>query len=280
MTRNRHAAQTITAIIAVMTIMATAALPLSAEKPVKDSGKKVEAPRTPQVEVTRTESPGNSSDKETQSTTREKTSLLSLFLKGGLFMWPILLCAAIATGISIERFIFYRRSKMNAPERVNELIQTIRSNDLSSLEKLSENSETGISRVVLKGLDLKGQPHDQIDRALSSTGTLEVANSEKGLNILSALGNIAPMIGFLGTVSGMINAFSSIASADQVSPRLVAGGIEEALLTTAFGLVTAIPILAVYNYFVHRVDLFVLDMERVSAELLGKLTKTGRGGKK
>ncbi len=280
MTRNRYPARTLAAIIAVMMIATTAALPLAAEKNVTTPEKKVEAKDADRAGATAAEPAAEAPDDASSGTTGEKTSLLGLFLKGGLFMWPILLCAAIATGISIERFIFYRRSRMNAPELVDDITRSIHAGDLSSLEKLCAQNETGISRVVLKGLDLKGQPHEQIDRALSSTGTLEVANFEKGLNILSALGNIAPMIGFLGTVSGMINAFSSIASADQVSPRLVAGGIEEALLTTAFGLVAAIPTLAVYNYFVHRVDLFVLDMERVSAELLGKLTKSGRGGKK
>ncbi len=211
---------------------------------------------------------------------KEDTSLLRLFLKGGIFMWPLLLCAAIAMGITIERMLFYRKSKMNSPEFISDLTEAMRSGDLASVEDLCEKNGHSITRVLMKGLELKGHPHDQIDRALSTAGTLEVATFEKGLNILSALGNIAPMIGFLGTVSGMINAFSSIASADQVSPRLVAGGIEEALLTTAFGLIAAIPTLAVYNYFVHRVDLFVLDMERVSSDLLGKMTYSKKGRRK
>ena len=93
------------------------------------------------------------------------------------------------------------------------------------------------------------------------------------LNILSAIGNIAPLLGFLGTVSGMISAFQSIAAADQVSARLVAGGIYEALVTTEAGLIVAIPLLAFYNYFVHRVESFVAEIERLASDIVEKLVR-------
>lgn len=201
----------------------------------------------------------------------DSISLYRIFRKGGPFMWPILLFAAIAMGFIIERFIFFKRAKLNPREFIEELEDTILNGNLSSIEKSCEGNDTIISKIIQKGLKVKKMGYDQVERALSVAGSIEVATLERGLNILSALGNIVPMLGFLGTVSGMISAFSNIAAADQVNARLVAGGIEEALLTTAAGLIVAIPTLAFYNYFVHRIDGFIADIERLSSDILEKL---------
>lgn len=197
--------------------------------------------------------------------------LYDWFKRGGLFMWPILLAAALAMGLIIERFLFYKKAKLKPAEFLEEINQALDSGCIDDVITLCREKEMVISRVLLKGLNLRKLGLDHVEKGISAAGSIEVASLEKGLSVLSAIGNIAPLIGFLGTVSGMITAFQSIAAADQVSARLVAGGIYEALITTEAGLIVAIPVLAFYNFFVHRIETFVADIERISSEIVEKI---------
>ena len=203
--------------------------------------------------------------------TETSTSLFDLFKKGGPFMWPMLLFAAVALGFMIERFIYFRKARLSPREFIYELENTIENSDLDTVEKLCRESSYTMSGILIRGLRLKNLGIDRVEKSFSVAGSIIVAELERGLSVLSSLGNLAPMLGFLGTVSGMISAFSDIAAADQVNARVVAGGIEEALLTTAAGLVVAIPTLLAYNYFVHRIEIFISDVERVTADILEKM---------
>jgi biopolymer transport protein ExbB len=197
--------------------------------------------------------------------------LFDWFKRGGLFMWPILLAAALAMGLIIERFLFYKKAKLKPAVFLEEINQILEKGSIDDVIALCKEKEMVISRVLLKGLNLRKLGLDHVEKGISAAGSIEVASLEKGLSVLSAIGNIAPLIGFLGTVSGMISAFQSIAAADQVSARLVAGGIYEALITTEAGLIVAIPVLAFYNFFVHRIETFVADIERMSSEIAEKM---------
>ena len=212
------------------------------------------------------------SDNEIKTVSRN--NLYTLFKKGGPFMWAILLFAAISMGFIVERFIFFKKAKLNPREFIEDLENCIINEDFDIIEKKCRKNNFIISKIIERGLRVKEHGFEQVEKAFSIGGSIEVATLEKGLNILSALGNIVPMLGFLGTVSGMISAFSNIAAADQVNARLVAGGIEEALLTTAAGLIVAIPTLAFYNYFVHRIEVFIADVERLSSDILEKMVVT------
>jgi biopolymer transport protein ExbB len=203
--------------------------------------------------------------------------LYEWFRRGGIFMWPILLCAALGMGLIIERFIFYKKAKLNPREFIEEFDSVLKSRTIRDAENLCAEKKMVISRILLKGLKLRSLGLDHVEKGISAAGSIEIASLEKGLSVLSAVGNIAPLIGFLGTVSGMITAFQSIAAADQVSARLVAGGIYEALITTEAGLIVAIPVLAFYNYFIHRIEAFVADIERISADIAEKFL--GEDGK-
>jgi len=227
------------------------------------------------IPVTENKKKSNNEDKPAEIKNKTSVSLIDLFNRGGLFMWPILLFASIAAGFIIERFIFFKKSNLNPAEFIEELESTITENDLSTVDELCKNNNYIISKIILKGLKLKDHGIERVEKAFSVAGSIQVASLEKGLNILSALGNIVPMLGFLGTVSGMISAFSDIAAADQVNAKVVAGGIQEALLTSAAGLIVAIPTLFFYNYFVHRVDIFVSDIERLSADVIEKMIEDG-----
>ncbi len=207
-----------------------------------------------------------------EKTSEGKTQFLyDWFRKGGIFMWPILLCAALAMGLIIERFLFYRKAKLKPGEFIEQINNKLANGTIEDVVNLCKENNLVISRVLLKGLKLRKLGLDHVEKGIAAAGSIEIASLEKGLSVLSAIGNIAPMIGFLGTVSGMITAFQSIAAADQVSARLVAGGIYEALITTEAGLVVAIPVLAFYNFFVHRIETFVADIERIAADIAEKL---------
>ncbi len=194
--------------------------------------------------------------------------LFDLFIKGGIVMWPILLLAAVGTGFIIERFIRFKKANLNPREFIEDIEKTTAAGSIDDVESLCATQNLTLSKIILKGLKLKSLGYDHVEKGISIAASIEVASLERGLNIISAISNIAPLMGFLGTVSGMIKAFGNIVAADQVNARLVAGGIEEALLTTAFGLIVAIPLLIAYNYFVHRIDSFVADVERLSADIL------------
>jgi biopolymer transport protein ExbB len=200
-------------------------------------------------------------------------SLWALFKKGGPFMWPILLMAAFGLAFIIERYIHFARAKLSSREFMDQISRTIATGDMKAVEDLCESKDNKISRIITKGLQLKNLGYERVEKTFSVVASIEIASLERGLSVLSALGNIVPMLGFLGTVSGMINAFSEIAKADQVKASLVAGGIQEALLTTAAGLIVAIPTLIFYNYFVHRIDIFIADVEKVSTDVVENLVK-------
>jgi len=215
--------------------------------------------------------PAKNEAAEVTSSQGKAQFLYDWFVKGGIFMWPILVCAALAMGLIIERFLFYRKSKLKPGEFIEQINSKLADGTIDDVVSLCRENDFVLARVLLKGLKLRKLGLDHVEKGIAAAGSIEIASLEKGLSVLSAIGNIAPMIGFLGTVSGMITAFQSIAAADQVSARLVAGGIYEALITTEAGLVVAIPVLAFYNFFVHRIETFVADIERISADIAEKL---------
>lgn len=188
-------------------------------------------------------------------------------------MWPILIFFGIALGFIIERGIYFGGRSLGTAEFIDDFEKIIAEQDFKAVEEFCEGRKEAAALIVKKGLQVRQAGIDRLEKAFSVAASLQVSALERGLNVISAMGNIVPMLGFLGTVSGMISAFSKIAAADQVNARLVAGGIQEALLTTAAGLIAAIPALFCYNYFVHRIDVFVAGVERVTADIVEKMIK-------
>jgi len=251
-----------TLTILFLILLSLNSIPLTAQSSNSDAGSK-EA-----VENALDQSAGV---EENNEPVRIKQSLYTLFRKGGPFMWPILLFAAISAGFIIERGITFRRMKIPGREAIDDLEKNIEKGTVSSVETFCSSADNLAASVLLNGLKHRKSGIERVEKSLSVAGSAKVATMERGLNVISALGNLTPMLGFLGTVSGMISAFADIAAADQVNAKIVAGGIEEALLTTAAGLVVAIPTLLAYNFFCHRVDIFVSDTERLSGLLIEKI---------
>lgn len=201
--------------------------------------------------------------------------LIDMFLKGGLVMWPILACSIIAVAISIEKFLVIRKSKINVPAFSIKIRGILKKKDVPSAMGYCMEEKSPIANIIRRGLKKIKFGRRRVLEAIEVAGKQEISKLEKGLSTLATVAGAAPMLGFLGTVTGMITAFMKIQELQgSASPSDLASGIWEALLTTAFGLFVGIPALAMYNYFVSLINKIVLDMERVATDVLDVLDET------
>ncbi len=196
-------------------------------------------------------------------------NLLDIFLKGGFIMWPILLSSIIGLAVSIDRFIMLRKAKINVPAFMVRIRGFIKKKDISGAISYCMQEKSPVANIVRKGLKKYKYGHDRVKDAIENAGSQEVSKLEKGLSVLASVAGIAPLLGFLGTVTGMIQAFMTIQDlAGAANPSDLAGGIWEALITTAFGLIIGIPALALYNYFLGSVKKLVGEMETVANDVI------------
>lgn len=201
--------------------------------------------------------------------------LIEMFLKGGLVMWPILICSIIGLAITIEKFIVIRKSKINVPAFSIKIRGILKKKDVASAMGYCMEEKSPIANIIRRGLKKIKFGRRRVLDAIEVAGKQEISKLEKGLSTLATVAGAAPMLGFLGTVTGMIAAFMKIQELQgSASPADLASGIWEALLTTAFGLFVGIPALALYNYFVSLIKKIVLDMERVATDVLDVLDET------
>ncbi len=196
-----------------------------------------------------------------------------LFVKGGNFMWWLLAAALLGLVFMIERLWTLNRAHVNTRKLIGTVITTLRNDGVQAAGEECQKVRGPIAAILYSGLQKADRGPDAVEKAITTAGTIEMAFLERGLIWISSVSTIAPLIGFLGTVSGMINAFEAIATSDTVNAQLVAAGISEALITTATGLVLAIPTSIAFNYFVSRIDRFVIEMEEASAELVEELIR-------
>ncbi|MBS3945271.1 MAG: MotA/TolQ/ExbB proton channel family protein [Melioribacter sp.] len=203
--------------------------------------------------------------------------LLSIFVKGGIIMYFILASSIVAVAIAIEKFIVLKKAKVNVPAFLIKLRALIKKKDLEGAISYCMQERTPVSNIVKKGLKKIRFGHQRVVEAIESAGRQEISKLEKGLSILASIAGIAPLLGFLGTVTGMIGAFMKIQELQgSANPADLAGGIWEALITTAFGLIVGIPALAFYNFFVSKINKLVVDMERISTDLIDVLDDTSK----
>jgi len=199
------------------------------------------------------------------------TYLQEKFVQGGTFMWPILIVLVLGLGFSFAKIWSLSRSSMNTKKFIIDVKEKLTSGGVSEAMKLCENTRGSIASVFHAGLLRADEGVEAAEKAIMTYGAIEMSFLEKGLIWISLFISVAPMLGFTGTVMGMIGAFDDIAAANQMSPAIVASGISEALLTTLFGLIVAIILQFFYNYFVSKVDKIVGDMEESSIELIDSL---------
>jgi biopolymer transport protein ExbB len=202
------------------------------------------------------------------------TDTFSIIFEGGILMWPIMICSVVALAITIERFWTLRRATIDTREFMDTMRTVLRQNRIQETIKICDDTDGPIARILKAGLLRHKRSKEDIREAIEDAGHLEIPRLERYLSALATCANIAPLLGLLGTVAGMIQSFTVIRHLQgQVNPSDVAGGISAALVTTAAGLSVAIPTLVVYNYFVSRVDNMILEMEISSSELVELLTK-------
>lgn len=197
-----------------------------------------------------------------------------IIFKGGILMWPIMLTSIVAMAITIERFITLRRARIDTREFMDTMRQVLRQNHMQEAIELCDQTDAPVARILKAGILKHNRSKEDIREAIDDAGHLEIPRLERYLSALATCATIAPLLGLLGTVAGMIKAFAQIQYKEgQVNPSDLAEGISNALVTTAAGLTVAIPILVLYNYFVSRVENMILEMEISSSELVELLTK-------
>ncbi|GIV62470.1 MAG: flagellar motor protein MotA [Rhodothermaceae bacterium] len=197
--------------------------------------------------------------------------LVQRFNEGGEFMWPILIALIVGLAIAFERIITLNRADINTRKFIVKVKQALEEGGISAAEEVCANTRGPVASVFQAGLLRHDEGIEAVEKAVVSYGSIEMSFLERGLVWLSLFIALAPMFGFLGTVVGMVAAFDAIEQAGDISPSLVAGGIKIALLTTVFGLISAIILQFFYNYIVSKIDRIVVDMEEASIELIDSL---------
>ncbi len=202
----------------------------------------------------------------------ETISVLELAMKGGPVMIPILLCSVIAVYIMIERYFAIRKATKDEPGFMNNIRDYISNGNVEAAKALCRNTTTPVARMVEKGIARIGKPLGDIEKAIENVGNIEVVKLEKGLSLLGTCAGAAPMLGFLGTVSGMIRAFYNMSKAGKtVEISVLSGGMYEAMVTTVAGLIVGIVALVGYNLLSAMVQKAVYKMENTSIEFLDLL---------
>ena len=193
---------------------------------------------------------------------------------GGILVWPILLVGFVALIFSLERLLFLSRVKSNTDKVMGRIIQLVAAGDFQSSMELLENKKGPVFRVLAAGLGARKMARDVLENVLEEAILKELPRLEKFLPTLQVLAAIAPLLGLLGTVTGMINTFQVITVYGAGDPRMMSGGISEALITTKLGLTVAIPIILLHTWFARRVDVIIGDMEEKSISLSIALQRT------
>jgi biopolymer transport protein ExbB len=205
--------------------------------------------------------------------------MVEYFVDGGAFMWPILILLIFGLMFALERFYSLMMSSINSKKFFAEVKDTLNTDGVDGALELCNKTRGPVAEVFHAGLSRSHRGLDEVEKAIQNAGTVEMSFLEKNMIWLNLVVTVAPMLGFTGTVAGMISAFDSIEAANNISPAVVAGGISQALLTTAFGLIVAIIIQLLQNFFVSRIDRLVLDMEENSMQLVDHLYEMEIGKK-
>ena len=194
--------------------------------------------------------------------------MVQLFIDGGGFMWPILVIFIIGLVFVLERLYHLFKGLSSNEEFAYEIAQEIKSSGIESAKTKCDGSEGPVANLCLAALDRAGFGSKDAEDALDSSGSIEMASMEKNMTWISLCIATAPMLGFLGTVWGMIQAFNDIKMANDISPAVVAGGISVALLTTAFGLVVAVVLQVFQNAVLYIIDNQIVTLQKSTTSIL------------
>lgn len=195
--------------------------------------------------------------------------LIDLVFKGGIMMIPIFLLSILGVYVFVERLRTLKQAMASPDEFMGQIKENVLAGDLSAAKVLSAQSDTPMGRMISKGLNRIGSSLKNIEASIENVGRIEIYKLERNLSLLATIAGAAPMLGFLGTVMGMISAFMSIAQEEgAVSPKMLSAGIYEAMVTTAAGLVVGVLAYLAYNFLVTRMQKVIHSMEYSSIEFI------------
>jgi len=206
-------------------------------------------------------------------------TVMEIFREGGPVMWPLLAFSILGVVFIIERLLALRQAKIN----VNEFLAKIRKSlivnrSVKDAIKVCEDYKGPVPSILKAGLLKYGQPKEDVEKTIENAALFEMGRMERNLVWLATIANVSPLLGFFGTVAGMIKSFDALAEAGLSNPGLVAAGISEALITTAAGLAVAIPTQLAYNFFMNKINKFVRDIETSTNMLLETFGEMQRSG--
>ena len=204
---------------------------------------------------------------------KKRETVWQLIKKGGWTMLGLGLITSIIIALSLQRVFFFRRQKINSKGYFERIETALQDGGLEKVEKEIENDDLLLSRILRAGLSYKSHGVNRVEKAVEATASVEIGKLERGLNLLSNLGNLAPLLGFFGTVVGMRASFLQFVEKAAPTARDLAGGVEEALITTAAGLLIAIPTYLIYNIFIYYIDTVSIELERSASAITSKITQ-------
>jgi biopolymer transport protein ExbB len=200
--------------------------------------------------------------------------VMDYYFKGGALMHAILACSLVGAFVAVERHLALRKARLDVGQFVMKLRSILQKGDVSALLSFCSQKDAPIANIIRRGIIKVDQGNEKVREAIEYTGREEVYHLEKHLWILASVAGVAPMLGFLGTVTGLISAFQAVQNLRGVfDPADLAAGIWPAMITTAFGLFVGIPALAMYKYYVTRVGKFVHEMDVTSTEFFELLER-------
>jgi biopolymer transport protein ExbB len=196
------------------------------------------------------------------------------FIEGGSeFMWPILICLILGLAISIERIITLNLATTNTDKLLAKIEDALAKGGIEAAKDVTKNTKGPVASIFTQGLMRSSEGIDMVEKSIVSYGGVEMARLERGLIWISLFISLGPMLGFFGTVIGMVQAFDAIEAAGDISPQVVAGGMKVALITTVGGLIVGMTLQIFYNYLVSKIDSLVNSMEDASITLVDILVK-------
>lgn len=203
----------------------------------------------------------------------DSLSLLELILKGGYLMIPIFLLSILTIYILIERYLAIRKASSFDDNFFSQIKELIYSGNIDSAKNICRTNTTPMGTMMLKGLNRLGKPMREIESAMEATGRLELSALEKNTSMLGVIAGIAPMFGFIGTISGVIKIFYNISLADNISIGLISGGLYEKMITSAAGLIVGVIAFVGYHWLTMKIDKLGNRMERVAQQYFDALNE-------
>lgn len=194
--------------------------------------------------------------------------MITYILKGGFMMWPLMVCSILSLAIIIDRFLFFRNISVDEKLLMSELVAEVKKHNIPNAISVCQKHPGPVARVLSAALEKFSAGRLEIEEAIESESINEIPRVEKYIPGLAVIASVSTLMGFTGTVTGMIRAFGDIAEKGVSSPSVVASGISEALITTATGLIIAIPTILFYHYFTYRVNRLTLEIEKCTNTLL------------